>query len=141
MTVGALLKIAFRNTVRHGRRTIITGIVMMAGIAVFIFLDSALAGISRMAIDNAADYVTSSLKIRDPAYVDQIEAMPLDKSLARPAEAIAALATEGLPAAPRIRFVVRLSNFTDEIPVVADGVDPSADSKVFAVARDRKSVV
>ena len=34
------------------RRTIITAVVMMVGIAVFIFFDSMLAGLDRMAIDN-----------------------------------------------------------------------------------------
>ena len=50
--MGTLWKIALRNTIRHGRRTIITAVVMMVGIAVFIFFDSMLAGLDRMAIDN-----------------------------------------------------------------------------------------
>lgn len=133
--MGTLWKIALRNTVRHGRRTIITAVVMMAGIGFFIFLDSALAGVGRLALDNAADYTVSSLKVRNPEYVEDIAATPLDKALARPEAAIAALAAEGLPAAPRIRFVARLSNYTDEVPVFADAVDPKADSKVFALAR------
>jgi putative ABC transport system permease protein len=133
--MGTLWKIALRNTVRHGRRTIITAVVMMAGIGFFIFLDSALAGAGRLALDNAADYTVSSLKVRNPEYVEDIAATPLGKALARPEAAIAALAAEGLPAAPRIRFVARLSNYTDEVPVFADAVDPKADSKVFALAR------
>ncbi len=132
--MGTLWKIALRNTVRNGRRTMITALVMMAGIGLFIFLDSFLAGGGRIALDNAADYTLASLKIRNSASVDDFELAPLDRSVSRPAEAIAALATEGLPAAPRIRFVARLSNYADEIQVIADAVDPEADSKVFALA-------
>jgi ABC-type lipoprotein release transport system permease subunit len=130
-----LWKIALRNTVRHARRTVITGVVMMVGIAGFIFMDSALAGSDRMAIDNMAAYTTSSLKIRNPAYVDDIEGMPLDKGLARPEAVLAAAASRGLAAAPRLRFVATTSNYENDIPVIADAVDPAADAKVFALPR------
>lgn len=42
---------------------------------------------------------------------------------------------QGLQATQRIRFVARLSNYTDEIPVLADAVDPAADPKVFRLAQ------
>lgn len=133
--MGTLWKIAIRNTIRHGRRTIITAVVMMVGIAVFIFFNSMLAGLDRMAIDNMTDYTLSSLKIRTPAYVDDIEATPLDKGLVHPQRVLAAAAAQGLAAAPRLRFVARLSNYTDEIPVLADAVDPAADGRVFRVSQ------
>ena len=139
MTMGALWKIALRNTVRHARRTIITAIVMMVGISVFIVFDSMLAGSDRMAVDNMADYTVSSLKIRNPAYVEDIEANPLDTGLARPELVLAALAAQGLSAAPRLRFVARVSNYVDEIPVLADAVDPAADAKVFRIAQSLSS--
>jgi ABC-type lipoprotein release transport system permease subunit len=133
--MGTLWKIAVRNTLRHGRRTIITAVVMMVGISVFISFDSMLAGLDRMAVDNIADYTLSSLKVRTPAYVQDIQATPLDKGLARPEETLAAVAAQGLPGAARIRFVARVSNYTDEIPVLADAVDPSADARVFKLAQ------
>ena len=42
--MGTLWRIALRNTLRHKRRTIITAIVMTAGIACFISFDSIIAG-------------------------------------------------------------------------------------------------
>ena len=132
--MGTLWKIALRNTIRHGRRTIITAVVMMVGIAVYIFFNSMLAGLDRMAIDNMTDYTLSSMKIRTPAYVDDLEATPLDKGLAHPRQVLAAAAAQGLSAAPRLCFVARLSNYTDEIPVLADAVDPQADARVFKLA-------
>ena len=133
--MGTLWKIALRNTIRHGRRTIITAVVMMVGISVFISFDSMLAGLDRMAVDNMADYTVSSLKIRTPAYVQDIEATPLDKGLPRPQEALAAVAAQGLQGAARLRFVARVSNYTDEIPVLADAVDPAADARVFRLEK------
>jgi ABC-type lipoprotein release transport system permease subunit len=135
MSMGTLWKIALRNTVRHARRTIITAVVMMGGIAFFIFYDSLLAGMDRMAVDTMESYTLSSLKIRTPAYVKDIEASPLDKGLAHPVETLAAVAAQGLQGTPRIRFVARLSNYTDEIPVLADAVDPAADPKVFKLGQ------
>ncbi len=134
MTMGTLWRIALRNTLRHKRRTIITAVVMMAGISVFIAFDSMLSGMDRMAVDNIAGYTVSSLTVRDPAYVEDIQASPLDKPLADPAAVLHALAEEGLKAAPRIRFVAKLSNYNDEIPLLAAAVDPEADSRVFALA-------
>jgi putative ABC transport system permease protein len=133
--MGTLWKIALRNTIRHGRRTIITAVVMMVGISVFISFDSMLAGLDRMAVDNMMDYTVSSLKIRTPAYVQDIQATPLDKGLPHPAAALAAVAAQGLPGAARLRFVARISNYTDEIPVLADAVDPAADERVFKLAQ------
>lgn len=132
--MGTLWKIALRNTIRHGRRTIITAVVMMVGIAVYIFFTSMLAGMDRMAIDNMTDYTLSSLKIRTPAYVDDLEASPLDKGLPHPQAVLQTVAAQGFTAAPRLRFVARLSNYTDEIPVLADAVDPVADARVFKLA-------
>src|SRR5512146_1712392 len=128
--MGTLWKIALRNTIRHGRRTIITAVVMMVGIAVYIFFNSMLAGMDRMAVDNMADYTLSSMKIRTPAYVDDIEASPLDKGIPNPQAVLQAVAAQGFAAAPRLRFVARLSNYTDEIPVLADAVGPVADARV-----------
>lgn len=133
--MGTLLTIALRNTLRHGRRTVITALVMMAGIGALVFFDTLIAGMTRSGVDNLSDYAYSSLKVRNPAYVDAVEASPLDKGIADPAAVLAALAAEGLPAAPRIRFVATVSNYNDEVPVFADGVDPTADAKVFSVAR------
>jgi ABC-type lipoprotein release transport system permease subunit len=134
MSMRTLWKIAFRNTIRHKRRTLITAVVMMAGISVFILFDSVLAGMDRMAVDNMSDYALSSLKLRTPAYVADIAGTPLDKSLPDAALALAAARRRGLAATPRLRFVASLSNYANVIQVIADGVDPSADAAVFKVA-------
>ena len=132
--MGALWRIALRNTLRHKRRTIITAVVMTAGISSFIAFDSIIAGMDRMAIDNMEAYTVSSLKLRSPTYVEDMAANPLDKPLPRPEEALAALASRGISATPRIRFVARASNYEDSIPILADAVDPVLDRKVFKVA-------
>jgi len=132
--MGTLWKIALRNTIRHGRRTIITAVVMMVGISIFISFDSMLAGLDRMAVDNMADYTVSSLKSAH---------RPTSRT-SRPRRWTRACRSrsdtrrggaQGLTGAPRVRFVARVSNYTDEIPVLADAVDPAADTRVFRLAQ------
>jgi len=132
--MGALWKIALRNTARHRRRTVITAIVMTAGIASFIFFDSVMSGMDRMTIDNMESHTVSSLKIRNPAYVDDIAANPLDKGLENPDRALAVLAAKGIPATSRLRFVAAVSNYESQLPLIADAVDPVADRAVFGTA-------
>lgn len=132
--MGSLWKIALRNTARHRRRTIITAIVMTVGIASFIFFDSIMAGMDRMTIDNMERHTVSSLKIRNPAYVEDITANPLDKGLENPQRAMAILAEKGIPATMRLRFVAAVSNYEDQLPLVADAVDPVRDREVFGTA-------
>jgi len=132
--MGTLWKIALRNTLRHRRRTIITAVVMTFGIACFIFFDSMLAGMDRITIDNMESYSAAAVKLRTEAYVDDIEMTPLDKGVPDPEGALSAIASSGYAAAPRLRFVARLTNYVDEIPVIADGVDPAADGSVFSLS-------
>ena len=133
--MGTLWKIAVRNTLRHRRRTIITAVVMTAGIGTFIAFDSVISGMDRMAIDNMSAYTLSSLEVRNPAYVDDIEANPLDKGISDPQAVLSAMRRDGLQATPRVRFVATVSNYDDQIPVLACAVEPVDDTTVFKLSR------
>lgn len=135
--MGTLFKIAVRNVLRNKKRTAITGIVMMFGIGLYIMADSMLSGMDRMTIDNMVDYTNSFLKVRTPEYVSNLQGNPLDYGIPDPEGTIrkilaAAPAIEA--AAPRTRFVARLSNYVDEIPVLATAIDPGRDRKVLKLA-------
>jgi len=135
--MGTLFKIAARNVLRNKRRTAITGIVMMFGIGLFIYADSILKGMDRMTIDNMVQYTDSFLKIRTPEYVSNIQGNPLDYGIPDPEAAMKTVLSSGLgikASAPRTRFVARLSNYVDEIPVIATAVDPRRDGTVFKLA-------
>ena len=137
--MGTLLKIAARNVLRNKRRTVITGIVMMVGIGLYILADSMLMGMDRMTIDNMVKYTESFLKIRTPEYVANLQGNPLDYGIPAPEGVIRrALAADPTirAAAPRTRFVARLSNYEDEIPVLATAVDPGRDGAVLALAEN-----
>jgi len=132
-----LWKIALRNVMRNKRRTAITGIVMSVGIGLFIFTDSLLVGMDRITIDNMVDYTDSYLRARTPEYAKDLAGTPLAHGIPDPAgaaKALVAVDPEIVAVAPRTRFVARLSNYEDEIPVVATVVDPALDAKVLGIA-------
>jgi len=132
-----LWRIAARNVVRHRKRTLITGIVMMVGIGLYIGYDSILSGMDRMAIDSMVSYSSSWLKARTPDYAAESMGFPIDSGIAEPEAAMAAMrkaAPQITATAPRTLFVAQASNYTDAEPVIAAAVDPAADAAVFGVA-------
>lgn len=139
--MGPLWKIAIRNVFRHGRRTAITCVTMMVGIAVFIVYDALLAGLDRAAIDQMVNYSASYVKIRTPEYIGDERGVPLDHGISNP-EQVMAVVMKSAPsvtaAAPRTLFFGQASNYQDAEPVLCAAVDPALDPKIFRVAADVK---
>jgi len=134
--MGMLWKIAARNVLRHKRRTLITGIVMTAGIGMFIMADSALSGMDRLTIDNMVAFTESFMKVRTPEYVSNLQGTPLDHGVPDPEGAMRAILAADprlTAAAPRMRFVAGVSNYEDSLPVIATAIDPARDAGVFAL--------
>ncbi len=132
--MGTLWKIAWRNVLRHKRRTMITGVVMTAGIGLFIMADSMLLGMDRLTIDNMVAFTESFMKVRAPEYVDNIQGTPLEYGVPDPEAAMrAVMAADGriVATAPRTRFVATVSNYEDSLPVLAVAIDPVRDAAVF----------
>jgi ABC-type lipoprotein release transport system permease subunit len=136
-----LWKIALRNVERNRKRTIITGLVLMVGIALFIGYDSILAGMDRLSIDMMVSYSSSFLKLRTPEYAANAMGTPLDYGIDDPDAAIAAMrkAAPAIEAATkRTLFLAEASNYQDAEPVMAAAVDIATDVSVFGIAGDVK---
>lgn len=132
--MGTLWKIAVRNVLRHKRRTIITAIVMTVGIGLFIMMDSMLVGMDRITLDNMVDYTESSIKVRTPEYVSNLQGTPLEYGVPDPEATMRAIISADrrvTAVAPRMNFVASVSNYEDSMPVLATAVDPSRDGAVF----------
>jgi putative ABC transport system permease protein len=109
----------------------------MAGIAAFIAFDSLLAGMDRMTIDSMMDLTSSGLVIRSPEYERNSAGTPLAHGIEDPAGAMALLKERvpGIEAATaRTKFIATVSNYTDDMPVVAIALDPESDGSVFTLA-------
>ncbi len=132
-----LLTIAVRNLIRHRLRTVITALTISIGIVCYLFIDSLMDGSNKDAFDNIVYLTGSSLAIRTPEYDAEKGLPPLKYGVPDPDGVIAALKKQPhlIGASPRLKLAAELSNYVDSLPVMAFGVDPAADAKVFRISR------
>ncbi len=130
-----LIAIAFRNLMRHKRRTILTGIIISVGLWLYIFMDSVMAGLDRGSIDNMINLTTSAIKIHTEKYDDEKESFPLKYGLQNVDELTLWLKNDNRVSAvaPRTQFIGELSNYEESIPVIGSVVDPVSDKEVFTL--------
>jgi putative ABC transport system permease protein len=132
-----LLKIAWRNLFRHRRRTLFSAITIGVGLMFFIVQNSMMRGVDRGSIDNMIELSTAAVKIHSRTYEQEQRSYPLQYPVPD---------REGLKAfllrQPRVKaladrtvFLGRLSNYTEEIPVVGTVVAPATDTTVFSLVR------
>ena len=132
-----LASIAFRNVLRHGKRTLITALVLTVGIGMFIFFDSILAGMDRMTIDSMVDYTESSMRVMTAEYQKNSRGFPLEYGIVSPEDVmsrIAELVPETIASTPRTSFVAYASNRIDSVPVIGTAIDSTRDKDVFKLA-------
>ncbi len=133
--MSTLVKIAFRNVLRHKRRTLLTALTMMAGIGLYIGIDSLMQGMDRHAIENLVNLSESAVKIYTREYDADRGAFPLQDGIVESDALQAAIAGDPriLAAAPRTLFIGELSNYESSLPVVGTIVDPVLDRRVFTL--------
>jgi len=132
-----IFRIAFRNILRHSRRTFLSALTIAAGMMVFIFMDSLLTGMDRAVIDNMINLTTSSVRVCTPAYDADRRQLPLEHGIPDPSGLMARAAA--LPnvrgVTSRTQFMGQLSNLSEVVPVIGTVVDPATDATVFSFAR------
>jgi putative ABC transport system permease protein len=135
--MGALVKIALRNIMRHKRRTMTSAITIAVGIMFFLFMDSVMAGLDRGGIDNMIELSAAAVKAHTAAYENDKEAFPLGHGIENIDGIRALLAKDPrvIGIAPRTQFLGQLSNNEQTVPVVGTVVEPSIDSTVFGLTR------
>jgi putative ABC transport system permease protein len=133
--MNTIVQIALRNVVRHKRRALITAITMMAGIGVFIAVDSLMNGMDRLSVDNMINLSESSVKVFTSAYYADRKALPLDDAIPDPTALAGTISEDPRVSAitRRTEFLARLGNYRDSVPVVGTVVDPVTDPKVFSL--------
>jgi putative ABC transport system permease protein len=130
-----LLKIAFRNLLRHKRRTILTGIVISFGLLIYIFMDSVMSGLDRGSIDNMINLTTSAVKIHTKTFDEEKESYPLKYGIQdiKKIGNVLQKSDRVKSFTPRTQFIGELSNYEETMPVVGTVVDPAGDRKVFTL--------
>ncbi|MBD3390668.1 MAG: FtsX-like permease family protein [Chitinivibrionales bacterium] len=133
--MGTLYKIAFRNLLRHKRRTLLTGVVITMGLLMYIFMDSVMSGLDRGSIDNMINLSTSAVKIHTMEYEEDKESFPLKYGLDSIGAIEKVLRSDGRVTgiAPRTQFLGELSNYEQSMPVIGTVIDPPRDRTVFTL--------
>lgn len=133
--MSTILRIAVRNVLRHKRRAIITAITMTVGIALFVAIDSMIAGTDRTAIENMINLSDASVRIYSRAYDANRQTYPLDHGIAAPQRVKALLSGDPRVSGTtdRAQFLAQVSNLRDSTYVVGTVVDPQTDPSVFAL--------
>ncbi|MBD3344955.1 MAG: FtsX-like permease family protein [Chitinivibrionales bacterium] len=131
----SLLIIAFRNLLRHKRRTILTGIIISFGLWMYIFMDSLMAGLDRGSIDNMITLSTSAVKIHTQKYDKNRESFPLEYGIQVGDQIKQAIQDHDRVEAitPRTQFLGELSNYEESIPVAGTVIAPHSDTAVFSL--------
>lgn len=126
-------KIAFRNLLRHKRRALTTGIIMMVGIAVFLVLDSLFLGVDKMTIDNMTSLSSPAVKLTSKSYENKADLFPLDYGIENYEDVLYKVKKMDtvLAATPRTSFRISASNYENELPLICIAIDPETDSSVF----------
>ena len=128
-----ILTIAFRNLLRHKRRTILTGVVISFGLWMYIFMDSIMSGLDRGSMDNLINLSTSAVQIYTKEYDEDKESYPLKHGLQDLAGIEKTLLTHDRvqSVTPRTKFLGELSNYEESMPVIGTVVNPEKDKTVF----------
>ncbi len=130
-----LIKLAWRNIWRNGRRTLIAVIAIALGVTFLIFFDGVFAGSGQAIFGNAVKLQGGNVMVHAPGYMEKANRNPLlplpDMNL--PIE-VAIEQPETVSASRRINTSGMLSSHEGTLPVSIIGVEPEAEAKVGMLA-------
>lgn len=128
---------AFKNLVRHKKRTIITASALAIGIMAFLFMESILMGTEFESVRNIVWYETSSARVFSPAGAENWKKLSLKDPLEQVGPVLQTLREAGYQATARATFQAEISWYDstkDEVYgsyVRAVALDPQHDAEVF----------
>ena len=126
-----LKKLALRNLARHRVKTILTSAAIMVSVAMFIFLNSWLGGMTIDSRRNIVNYEIGAAKLQTSLYFEKKDEMPSYENFTGWEIYRDALNTEGYCSAPRYTFSGTLFSGSGSAPVMFFGIDPAAEEEVL----------
>jgi len=134
-------KIAFRNLIRMGRRTFLTGSLIAIGVVFVVLYITYAQSFKNSMIAQITDSVMGELQIHKKGYVSSLDSLPLDKNL--PPKVVKKI-EEKLTSMPevysyskRLKFGGLISNYTDSTNIRLNGIDPKAEGKTLPLLKER----
>lgn len=131
-SVWELKRIALRNLTRHKVKTIITCLAITISVAVYIWMDSWIAGMTMESQRNIINYEMGAAKLQTKLYFDKKDDMPAYENFTGWETYERILDEAGYNAAPRYAFSGTLYSLSGSAPVVINAVDPDAEARTLA---------
>lgn len=126
-----VIKIAFRNLARFGRRTLLTSTLITLGIVSVLLFVAVAGSFKAMMIGQFTDAVLGHVEVHRKGYVASIDSLPLNLNMPPAAVARAEAALKKLDTveayASRIKLGAMFSNFTETTAIRINGIDPQAE--------------
>lgn len=137
-----LIHLAARNLLRYQRRTLLTSLLIVIGVAAVLLFMAISGSFKQLMIGQITDSMLGHLQVHRRGYVASIESLPLNMNM--PAQMVErvnkALSEEPAVAAvsPRIKFGAMFSNFTETTSLRLNGIDPGAEAAVLPLLAGRQ---
>ena len=126
-----ILSMAWKNLLRYRRRTLITAAAIAVALAMYIWIDAWLQGMTLQTERNLVRYQTGVYLIMDPDGWEQRKQLPLNYGLADPAAVMNALQAAGFTSSSRISFAAEAFFSEGSLLIHMVGIDPFQDARVF----------
>lgn len=140
--MGKILEIAARNLMRYRRRTLLTSLLVVIGIAAVLLFVAITGSFKSLMIGQITDSMLGHLQVHRRGYVASIESLPLNLNMPPKMAAQVIKALEGNPEveayAPRVKFGAMFSNFAETTSVRVSGIDPDRENVVTPLLAGRQ---
>jgi putative ABC transport system permease protein len=131
MNLSNLLKLAYRNFFRNTRRSIISGTSIAIAIALVIFAQSYLKGITKNISGNVIKLLSGHVRITTQEYERRERLIPISEAIDLSPEFYQALKDDEIELiAPRIKFGVLLGQEELSVPALGYAIDPAIEPKI-----------
>lgn len=136
-----IMRLAARNLLRYGRRTMLTsGLIVLGIVAVLLFV-SVSGSFKQLIIGQITDSMLGHIQVHTRGYVASIDNLPLNLNLSPEGAAKIEAALAGMPevvaSSPRVKFGAMFSNFTETTSIRLNGVDPERELKAMPALSGR----
>jgi putative ABC transport system permease protein len=135
--MGKLLRMAWRNVWRNGRRTAIAFIAIALGLTLMLFFDGLFGGAKQAIYGNTVKLQGGNVQVHAPGYREKAKRMPLLPLVDADTVAQAARGQPGVvAAAQRIETSGMVSSREGTFPVVITGIEPDREAPVSLIAEN-----
>ncbi|HYA47780.1 MAG TPA: ABC transporter permease [Burkholderiales bacterium] len=136
-----VLKLAARNLLRYGRRTLLTaGLIVLGLVAVLVFI--AVSGSFKQTIvGQITDAMLGHLQVHRKGYVASIDNLPLNLNMTPAQVEQIEQVLKGMKDvaawSPRLKFGAMFSNFTETTSIRLNGVNPQQEAATVPLLAER----